>query len=382
MKIAIYFTSVRFEIGGGYIQAVRTAQALQSEGHDVKTVMVEGLISVKDIVPDADVHHFISAHPTFIPLMRDIRRRNAGLIALSTIYWWTPKVQRVVTPSPMKYWRYVVPRYLRRAFKEFVPDNEIYKLCDLLLPNSPAEGDLVKEAFPIGPRALVCPVPNAAVPIPVEVRTTSRRNDLPEKYVLCAGSFNTRKNQLGLVRALRGTSLPVVFLGDPGLNGKTRDYKGYYAQCRGESTGRMTFVPHLEHGCAEWVDVFSRAAVFAMPSACETPSLAALEAGLFGAAIAITSIGSAYEYFGPHADYCDPADPESIRTAVERAWARGRSKPLADHVASRFYWKNTGRLTVLAYRAALTRDPSDLTAYEAESRGLWFDIADCPLAAA
>lgn len=55
---------------------------------------------------------------------------------------------------------------------------------------------------------------------------------------------------------------------------------------------------------------------FAMPSTCETPSIAALEAAACGAKILITAEGSTKEYFKDLVEYVDPTDLNSIKEKI------------------------------------------------------------------
>lgn len=373
IKAAIYFFAHRIENGGGITQARHTYEALKAAGHSVVFVLKEGTISTDDIDMTAQVHHFVGANPAFIPLMRKIKEQHLGVIALSTIYWWTPAVQRVVTPDLLNFLRYTLARYVKRALKHRLARFEVYSLADLLLPNSPGEATLVKHYFPVSPNALICPVPNATDPIPQTRPTLVQSLSLPEKFILCAGSFNTRKNQLSLIKALKGTDLPVVFVGAPGLVGENGNYDDYYVACQAAATPNMRFLGHIEHRSQEWHEIFSRATVFAMASACETPSLAALEAALYGSSLAITAIGSAFEYFGPHANYCDPNNLASVRRTVEAAWQRDRSQALCVHVAENFLWSNAAKITALAYRSAVTLNSKALEDYLASVTDLWYD---------
>ena len=373
IRPAIYFFAHRIEKGGGVIQAERTHSALRERGCDSSLIRREGTLSLTDIDPAANVHHFIGANAAYAPLMRSIKERNAGKIALSTIYWWTPAVQRVLTPDLLPFLRYTSARLVKRVFKRLDSRNEVYRLADLLLPNSPGEAALVKKYFPIRRGTLILPVPNAADEISRDIPRNSGP-ELPTEFVLCAGSFNPRKNQLSLIRALKTTDVPVVFLGAPGWTGLSDSYDEYYKKCKAEATPHMKFIGHVEHRSDEWHRIFSRARVFTMASACETPSLAALEAGLYGAALAITSIGSTYEYFGPYATYCQPHRIESIRAAVMEAWKRGRSGEISVHVASRFLWSNAARLTHLAYQAAFPgMGTSSAAQYHDAAAGLWYE---------
>ncbi|MGI5865494.1 MAG: glycosyltransferase, partial [Myxococcales bacterium] len=83
-----------------------------------------------------------------------------------------------------------------------------HALC--LLPNSRAEGDVLRG---FGAREIF-PIVNAADPPPE--RPVAPTHRLPERYVLCAGRIEPRKNQLALVEALADFHTPLVLVGDPG----------------------------------------------------------------------------------------------------------------------------------------------------------------------
>lgn len=367
MRVAIYFTAARLEPGGGYNQAFCTARALSQEVDDVEFIFREGAISDADVSDRAEVHHFISSNPRYAPLMRRIRREKRGLIALSPIFWWTPEVQRCVTPELLPYLRYTLTRYAARLSKHRLARYEVFRLADLVLPNSPAEADLVRKEFPLSGTCLLLPVPNGVT----ELSSATAREG-PREFVLCAGSFNPRKNQLAVIRALKQIAIPVIFLGAPGRRGPVETYQDYYDRCRHEAGPNMQFVDHIPHESEAWLQMFTRARAFVMASACETPSLAALEAGLMGASLVLTRIGSTSEYFGPLATYCHPRNIASIAFGVQRAWAAGPNPSLSSHIAGRFLWRNVARITALSYRAGLLGGGPSLEAYRRLTDNLWF----------
>src|SRR5581483_4587265 len=101
-----------------------------------------------------------------------------------------------------------------------------------------------------------------------------------------------------------------------------RAYDEYYMKlCRRWATPRTQFLPQMTP--AEIFALMSRAAVHVLPSWCETPGLASLEAAAAGAQVVVGNRGSEFDYFGTHAEYADPVDPASIREAVLRALTRG-----------------------------------------------------------
>ena len=66
----------------------------------------------------------------------------------------------------------------------------------------------------------------------------------------------------------------------------------------------------------------------------------------------VTSRGSTREYFGDQAEFCEPSDARSIRSAVERALARPGSASLQQKIAGEFTWEMAAQETLEAYDRA------------------------------
>jgi glycosyltransferase involved in cell wall biosynthesis len=118
----------------------------------------------------------------------------------------------------------------------------------------------------------------------------------------------------------------------------------------------LLVMPHLPQ--AELASAYTACRVHALPSWAETCGLVNLEAGACGAAVVAGVLGYECEYLGDLADYCDPADVDSIAAAVRRAWDRrdpARADRLRRRVLDRFTWAETARATFDAYRRVLRR---------------------------
>ncbi len=162
-------------------------------------------------------------------------------------------------------------------------------------------------------------------------------------FVLTVGRISPHKNQLGLIRALRGTDLRVVAAG-PVHDG------AYLARCRREG-GRAAFflgpvaAPVLR-------GLYGLAGAHVLPSWCELPGLSTLEAALHGRPVVITERGTALEYVGREAGVfpCDPAEPESIRRSCLRAVRAAAPASLRRRVLS-FTWERAAASLVSLYRS-------------------------------
>jgi glycosyltransferase involved in cell wall biosynthesis len=174
----------------------------------------------------------------------------------------------------------------------------------------------------------------------------------PERYwqgqrsgLMSIGRVETRKNQTGLLYALRDDAIEIDIIG--------ATYHADLVQVclkwcpRARIHGRVPRQPMLE--------MLGRCEVHALVSWCETAGIATLEAAAAGAKIVVADRGAEVEYFGDDAEYADPADPDSIRAAVMRALARPpryRGDTLDERIRQRT-WRQGAQETIRAYQLAL-----------------------------
>lgn len=133
-------------------------------------------------------------------------------------------------------------------------------------------------------------------------------------FILCVGRLETRKNQLMLMKALENCELPVIFV-DGGFT-----YQPAYAGLlkRFRRAGNTLFTGHLEPEML--MSAFCAARVHALPSWYELPGLVSLEAARYGCNVVVTDRGTARDYLGENAFYCNPDDPASIYNATLAAY--------------------------------------------------------------
>jgi glycosyltransferase involved in cell wall biosynthesis len=303
-------------------------------------------------------------------------KRQGKKVALSTIYWNREKLGAKdfsLSEDYVEPFRYKMRR-ARRALlarcglvkKEKMEKHRrdalfyqmgyhgqvcgILEMTDMLLPNSEMEKGLILKDFPVA-RAKPCSVVvNGIDSALFDSRPADGENTFFEKYhmrdfVLCAGRIERRKNQLRLLEAMKGVDVPLVLLGRP------YDRK-YFKELR------ELFRP-FDRVVESWAyekmkEVYSLARVHALPSYYETPGLASLEAGALGLNIVVGNSGAESEYFGPHAEYCEPTEVASIRSALEKALSRDApNKELSKHVKEHFTWERAAMQTLEAYRRIL-----------------------------
>ena len=154
-----------------------------------------------------------------------------------------------------------------------------------------------------------------------------------------------------LAVACRRAGLRLVLIGDP-------RQPQYLEWVRKYGPDDLLVIPHLPQ--EEVAGAYAAARVHALPSWGEICGLVNLEAAACGAAVVTGTQGYELEYLSDLADYCDPADVESIRAAVRTAWDRypddvARREQLRLRVWDQFTWKASARATFEAYCRVLGR---------------------------
>ena len=133
-------------------------------------------------------------------------------------------------------------------------------------------------------------------------------------------------------------------------------WPSYADLCKAISGDRLTIIDHLPQDLL--ASAYAAAAVHALPSWMETCGLVSLEAALCGTPLVGSLFGHELEYLEGDAWTCDPGDPDSVRKAVESAWAAGRqhSRPIAmkRKVLERFNWEQTVDSTERLYQRVLS----------------------------
>ena len=172
-----------------------------------------------------------------------------------------------------------------------------------------------------------------------------------EDFVLTVGLVENRKNQLMLLHALKRTGIPVVVIG--------RNYdRNYWRLCKRHCGPETLFIEHMPR--AELASAMKAARVFCLPSWMECAPLVNVEAALSGCALVASDRTSESEYYGDCAYYCDPADVDSIREAVLKAYryyetdAPKRAR-LRERCLRRFTWEGAAEKLISGYEKVLGR---------------------------
>jgi len=376
MKIAMVLSTVAAIMkarSGSERAADGLANALSELGHEIYiTNLLNRSVRWGE---DFDVLHCINAGGPKGPYLNAIqtaRRQNIPVVT-SPIYWHINQQMAEEdtvldrTATGQAEWAAVLREWKKQTRLLFMES-------DLLLPNAEREMEAVVELLQDDPELVsgygqippYAVIPNA-VDIENEILPVERGEEklpkelelkLAERFILCVGRIEVRKNQSRLVEAMKriwekDPHLQLVLVGrasTPYIQKHSGLWQGWPILVHDETTPRRV------------LELMRRCTAYAQPSLLETPGLATLEAAALGKPIVSGTCATEEEYFGEHAHYCDPMSVDSIHRALLDAIAEAEDSPevlspsmqeRATHIRQRYNYKRAGELLEEQYRRAI-----------------------------
>lgn len=252
---------------------------------------------------------------------------------------------------------YVVSPILWPAEK--YSDDEGHRLRHILnnakciLPNSFSEKTRIIEKLNVPERAQFHKIVNGIEPekfANINRIESSVRKDL----VLSIANVDRRKNHKLLAEACAKLGKNLV------IAGRIRDVS-YFEEIMCSFSENVKYIGPVANGSQAHISLLKQAEIFALPSMCETPGIAAIEAGAAGVPVLLTEVGAGPEYFGDNALYCDPMSLDSICEGLLAL--SSRSTILSPEQRSCFMsytWELAASQTLHTYQSAVGQSISAL----------------------
>ncbi len=346
MKVTFFVYPSAFQNkGGGEILLEKTEKYVKREGVAVKRFNIWD-----DRIEDFDILHIFGSVKECLGLMQVASARGVKVV-LESIFWSDFRRALFEEGEASKKAEMVFRHAAKLVFPFFPsPRREMFRTADIICPNSQNEALQISKLFKM-PMNKMFVVPNG-----VDSRFGRSKPDLfhgkygLKNFVLSVGRIEPRKNQLNLIRAMKGIDRDLVIIGK-----EVSGYEWYHEKCLKEADSKVHFLGSISHESYLLVSAYAACDVFVLPGWFETPGLAALEAALAGAKVVATDGGSTREYFEDKVLYIKPNDPRDIRRMIEIAISRGKTEDLKSLIMDSFIWEKVAKKRVKGYEAALER---------------------------
>jgi glycosyltransferase involved in cell wall biosynthesis len=172
---------------------------------------------------------------------------------------------------------------------------------------------------------------------------------ISKPVVLHVGNISDQKNQLGLVRALRGENVEIVLVG-----ASSDLVRPYLEQCISEGDGKVRYLGVFPHGAPLLTSAYAAAAVLAVPSQYEGMSNCVLEALAAGTPV-VTTKHNSWDFKADAAAVIevDPASSQEIRNAVIKLLRDPKPRARCQAIVSPLSWTSVAQQIETVYSRLL-----------------------------
>ncbi|MGR3304131.1 MAG: glycosyltransferase family 4 protein [Candidatus Scalindua sp.] len=337
------------KIGGGLIRLINTKKYLGYEG--IETALLD---QWRTDLEQYDIFHQYGVTKFSLGLLNKIGGEKLKCV-ISPIFWMDFRRAYYQAANSLKrrMKNVIIYTVMRISPRLSYPLNMIRKgmlSADLLLPTSYVEAEQLIRYFNI-PKNKIIVVHSGVERRFLDADPAFFINRFGvEDFILVAGHFCVRKSQLNFIRAMKGTDIPIVFIGS-----KVKVDEWYYDLCRREAGDNMLFLDNIDYSSPLLPSCYAAANTFVLPSMAETPGLAALEAGLSGTKVVITSYGCTKEYFKDYATYIRPNDIQGMRQDVLETYRMKKDAKLRDHILKNHLCEHMAKKTKDAYEHVMKK---------------------------
>lgn len=302
--------------GGREVQLCYTIRALSELG-------IEAEILTPLTTKIGDVLHVFGPEGYFADTARFARERQIPVVT-STVWY---------LPLPM--WRVWLRRYwLTLRFRYPKQTKKLFQRSNFLVCPSYAVQKRMAAFFGIDAKKFRL-VPSAGVDerfVNATPQLFREYTGIREDFVLHVGVIHKRKNQLNLIRALKGTKFRMVFLG-------RWHSPEYAARCKQEAGEQAVFLDAVPHDDPLLPSAYAAARVVCIPSILDDFLIAGVEAGASGARLVLSNSWHPQELYGEYALYPNPFSPTDIRRCVEIAWEKPHDREAQqEYFMKRYSW--------------------------------------------
>lgn len=351
MKILLNIHPAAFQnriFGGAEVQFLKTAEYLKKLHINLKNFDI-----FKDKVENFDIlHNFEMNRDTY--KLFSLAKEEGVKIALSPVYWPHTNMflsdEKINSLGKVSFEKMALFGGESNPFFKLYPYKGFLEKADIILPNSYMEAKLISKRFNISMKKFYV-VPNGVDKKFIHAKPDSfiRKYGFKD-FVLFVGRIDPRKNLIRFIKAVKKLNLPTVIIGQASPN-----QNKYLEKCKKEAEGskKIHFLGAFPSESELLISAYAAAKVLVLPSWFETPGLVALEAGLAGANIVISTGGSTTEYFENYAEYCNPKDQDSITQAIKKAYDKKKDDKLKRHILKNFTWEKVAEKTLEAYKKIL-----------------------------
>ena len=323
MKILVnsYYNFAQNTAGGVYSKVMNYLKS--AEGPDIT---IKPFDAWHDKIQDYDIIHFFALKPEFLDQMTLAKKLGKKIVTSS-----------IVTIADSKKAR------LKIGLSKFfhLQSNEricqlMLQMTDVIIAETKKEKDYIVDAYAIEPSKMQV-IPNG---VSEEIQGGDpnlilSKLKIHQPFVLQVGRFDSNKNQLSVIRALRNSDIPLVFVG-----GADSSSPEYFEQCKKEAGSNCFFPGWIKHSDPLMASAYAAAKVVVLPSHHEIFGNAIFEGAMTHSNIVATNVLPLEEFgFSKHVFGVDPNSICEIKAAILSAYDAPINEEFSAFVKDRYSLK-------------------------------------------
>lgn len=217
-------------------------------------------------------------------------------------------------------------------------------MSDCIIAQTIQEADFISKVYNINSEKIQV-IPNGVK----EELLDNYNPSISKSIVLCVGRFDRNKNQLSLIKAMKGLGIPLHFVGGPAIN-----EANYYEECRRTAGNDCNIIFHdwLSNESAELLELYQRAKVVALISHKEIFGNSLIEGAAAGANLVASKCIPTKEWnFDEHCINVIPTSVNNIRAGVIEAFNMPISTSIHEQTVEQFSWQNVVERYIGVYKS-------------------------------
>lgn len=222
--------------------------------------------------------------------------------------------------------------------------------ADALCAQTEKEKRFIIKAFHIDPQKIhVIPNGISLQDTPIPENLFEELTGIKGDFLLQVGRFDSNKNQLNVIRALKDTDIQVVFVG-----GADKEEPEYYETCVSEANQNMHFLGWIDHNDPLLRAAYSAAHSVILPSFKEIFGNSLMEGGACGANLIVSDVLPVEEWgLDRFCKKIQASDTDKIRQTVLASMAEPKSDEISRYVRNTFSWDRVTDRYIEVYKSVL-----------------------------
>lgn len=212
---------------------------------------------------------------------------------------------------------------------------KMFDLSDYIVCQTKKEADFITKIYKVS-NSKIHVIPNG---VDLKFKDCNpdifrERYNIKGEFALQVGRFDSNKNQLSVIRAVKNTDIQMVFIG-----GEDPNEKEYYEKCEIEATDNVKLLGWIENGGDMLASAYNAAKVTILPSYSEIFGNSLMEGGMAGCNLIVTQ-ALPIEEWGLE-EKClsiDPRKVDDIKKVIIKSMSMDRDKSVTNIIEQNFSW--------------------------------------------